>query len=324
MSFSQARETYLDLYLQQKAGSLTPDDFQKEVSRLRVQDNNGSLWQLREDGAGWLKWDGQTWQGGMSPEEGPEGQNNVGPQTLGEFFTLLLKGAWAGGVRRWKVFAVLFVAAYAINVYLMMGYRIPWWGALSQFFATLLEARGNLVTRGVLWLFLPAALVALYQNIRREGPASFMKNFAGIPGLITRSIAETKEKILTVLLLSAAMAIFCCQVVESRLFSLGLALFFLISISYTDRSFLFLMARLSWSDYHRWRGFSPRAMERSSVFLAFAAMAAGSLSHYFFTFIHSNLGYYISVLLVIAAIALVFVKKKPARQREETSGSEGS
>lgn len=312
MNFLQARETYLDLFLKQKSGSLTPDAFQKEVSKLRVQDNNGSLWQIKEDGAGWLKWDGQTWQGGISPEEGPEGQRNTGPQTLGEFFALLFQGAWAGAVRRWKVFVILFAAAYAINVYLMMGYRIPWWGALSQFFATLLEVRGNLVTRGVLWLFLPAALAALYQNIRREGPASFMKNLAGTPALITRSIAETGEKVWTVLLLSAAVALFCCQVVESRLFSLGLALFFFICLSYTDRSFFFLIARLSWSDYHRWRRLSPRAMERSSVFLICAAMAAGSLTHYFFTFIHDNLGYYISVLLVVAAIALVFVKKKPA------------
>jgi len=43
-----------------QAGSISLEQFQQEVNRLRFQDAGGTWWQLHYTGI-WLKWDGTAW-----------------------------------------------------------------------------------------------------------------------------------------------------------------------------------------------------------------------------------------------------------------------
>lgn len=58
--FADLEEEYARLNDLAQAGSLSLEELQEEVNRLRFQDAGGTWWQLRFDGI-WLKWDGTSW-----------------------------------------------------------------------------------------------------------------------------------------------------------------------------------------------------------------------------------------------------------------------
>jgi YD repeat-containing protein len=58
--FAALEEEYNRLNDLVQAGSLSLEQFQGEVNRLRFQDAGGTWWQLSFDGI-WLKWDGTAW-----------------------------------------------------------------------------------------------------------------------------------------------------------------------------------------------------------------------------------------------------------------------
>ena len=58
--FAALEEEYNRLNDLVQAGSLSLEQFQGEVNRLRLQDAGGTWWQLSFDGT-WLRWDGAAW-----------------------------------------------------------------------------------------------------------------------------------------------------------------------------------------------------------------------------------------------------------------------
>jgi hypothetical protein len=42
-------------------GALSTADFLQALNELRFEDESGTWWQVKEDGASWLKWNGNTW-----------------------------------------------------------------------------------------------------------------------------------------------------------------------------------------------------------------------------------------------------------------------
>ena len=60
MNLQQLEQSYLNLANQLKAGQITQQQFSAAIGPLRFQDEAGTWWQLREDGA-WLRWDGKVW-----------------------------------------------------------------------------------------------------------------------------------------------------------------------------------------------------------------------------------------------------------------------
>lgn len=68
--FTVAEELYRDLHKKLSTGAMDRQAFSKEVEALRLQDQSGSWWQVREADGNWLTWNGSQWVEG-SPDRSP-------------------------------------------------------------------------------------------------------------------------------------------------------------------------------------------------------------------------------------------------------------
>jgi hypothetical protein len=59
--FRAVHRQYLFLRAHFDRGGISGEAFTEEVNRLRLQDQSGVWWQIRETDGGWLKWDGAAW-----------------------------------------------------------------------------------------------------------------------------------------------------------------------------------------------------------------------------------------------------------------------
>ena len=59
--FNAMKERFFTLLRQRDTGEITPEAFQDAVNMLRLQDQSGTWWQVRNVDGAWLKWDSTTW-----------------------------------------------------------------------------------------------------------------------------------------------------------------------------------------------------------------------------------------------------------------------
>ena len=60
-SFGELEESYLSLRAGLDLGKLTLKEFEDLSASLRLQDEDGTWWQVRPGDGSWLKWDGKEW-----------------------------------------------------------------------------------------------------------------------------------------------------------------------------------------------------------------------------------------------------------------------
>jgi hypothetical protein len=61
MDFQEAQARFIGLQQSYRSGAIDQSTFLQEVSRLMVQDSQGSLWTLDPETGGWLHYDGRNW-----------------------------------------------------------------------------------------------------------------------------------------------------------------------------------------------------------------------------------------------------------------------
>ena len=71
MNFQEAEKTYKDLHAQHDAGKLTDAQFETEVGKLRLQDDQGRWWQIGVQTGEWYMHDGQKWNKAKPPTPAP-------------------------------------------------------------------------------------------------------------------------------------------------------------------------------------------------------------------------------------------------------------
>jgi hypothetical protein len=59
--FAEVASRYRSIKADHERGIITKADFMNRLNELRLQDDQGSWWQIGEDGQSWLKWDGKHW-----------------------------------------------------------------------------------------------------------------------------------------------------------------------------------------------------------------------------------------------------------------------
>ena len=72
MDFRDAERRYEALAGQWRAKQLTREEFQRQVSALRLQDTGGNWWQIRAPDGAWLRWNGSAWEVATLPAHAPE------------------------------------------------------------------------------------------------------------------------------------------------------------------------------------------------------------------------------------------------------------
>lgn len=59
--FAALKEDFFSLWQQRDEGQVAPEDFANRVNDLRLQDEAGNWWQIRDTDGAWLKWSGTAW-----------------------------------------------------------------------------------------------------------------------------------------------------------------------------------------------------------------------------------------------------------------------
>ena len=67
MNFQDTEKTYADLRTQHNAGKLSDADFEAEVGKLKLQDDQGRWWMIGVQSGEWYMHDGQKWTKGKPP-----------------------------------------------------------------------------------------------------------------------------------------------------------------------------------------------------------------------------------------------------------------
>lgn len=67
MNFQEAEKKYNDLRTQHNAGKLSDADFESEVGKLKLQDDQGRWWMIGVQSGEWYMHDGQKWAKGKPP-----------------------------------------------------------------------------------------------------------------------------------------------------------------------------------------------------------------------------------------------------------------
>lgn len=62
LPFREREQEFLDLSVRRLEGSLDERSFREEVYKLRLQDQAGVWWQVREEDGGWFRWNGSQWE----------------------------------------------------------------------------------------------------------------------------------------------------------------------------------------------------------------------------------------------------------------------
>lgn len=65
--FNELNRAYRDLKAQLDAGRIDRNAFVRKVHELRLNDDQGTWWQIDPDTGGWLNWDGSAWIGSVPP-----------------------------------------------------------------------------------------------------------------------------------------------------------------------------------------------------------------------------------------------------------------
>jgi hypothetical protein len=311
VDFSQVRKEFLHWQQALRSGQVTAEQFRAEVEKLQVQQSDGSCWRIKEDGTGWLSWTGAGWVPGVPPmTRMPAGGF---PRTLGQYFTRLARETAKNIPEKMVFFIVLFIAAWGLNVYLMLGYRIPWWGPVSQFLSTILGSGSSWLTRLLLWFLLSALGASLAADLRKDGAKKFLCDLARIPVAFS-NVFRKNPFAWPFLLGSAAVSLLIATAVGSILFSLLLILAFARALSKGPRSSLFLLSTLAWHDVRRLLKVSPAAGREDSTISQFlTGFTLGALLS-FFLYTLPAAGYLGSLVLAAAAVVFVFNHNKSAVQ----------
>ncbi len=71
MTFQEAERTYKDLKAQHAGGKLGDADFEAQVGKLKLQDQQGRWWQIGVQTGEWYMHDGQKWNKAKPPADAP-------------------------------------------------------------------------------------------------------------------------------------------------------------------------------------------------------------------------------------------------------------
>jgi hypothetical protein len=83
MTFEEAGQRYWQLRTAFSSGSLTIENYQVQISQLRVQDTTGQWWQIDATDGSWLFWNGRVWSRPASPSPPPQTVSAPGAGALG-------------------------------------------------------------------------------------------------------------------------------------------------------------------------------------------------------------------------------------------------
>lgn len=83
--FDRVAQQYVALVGQKSRGKLSPAAFGEAVAKLRVQDRDGSVWQIVADTGAWTRWNGQQWIEQEAPRRTSDGEPAIQPTLFAEF-----------------------------------------------------------------------------------------------------------------------------------------------------------------------------------------------------------------------------------------------
>jgi hypothetical protein len=98
MDFKEAESKYFELKGRLDSGVLSRDQFNSEVAKLRVQDEQGRYWTIDAATGGWLQYDGTKWVSAGTPDgvpPAPRPPSRATPSPKGGRSPVLLIGALA-------------------------------------------------------------------------------------------------------------------------------------------------------------------------------------------------------------------------------------
>ena len=288
MDFAAATQAYLNLRHRRDKRDLSDAEFERLVADLTVDLADGTRWRIAADGAGWLRWDGAMWAPARRPAEPtgtspgsavglglPEFRPPLRPASLRELVATLVSATIASALRTYLiVFAVISVAAWVFNAYLMTKLD-P--GGLVGLLMTIFSAKDSVVTKTILWIVLGAAVTTILLRVRRQGPQVFRRDLAATPQLVMDVRARAGIAGDAWLLGAAAASLLFCTIVGGRLTALTMAVWIFATLSLKGASLLFLAVWLAWQDMGKGRaGPVGQAPDANVVFAAMVGLALGS------------------------------------------------
>jgi hypothetical protein len=322
MNMKEAQHEYLSLSYRYRMKEITESQFRAGVEQLQVQAVDDSWWRIRDDGLGWLRWNGSAWVPERLPElmrlslsqESPEEKDAPFRQSLpfnglGQYCAFLFKQMKASFVKNTLLMAIFLAVVLVVNIYLGMRFQIPWWGRTGEFFYELLGVRAGLLWRFLLWLVLSALVVSIYNRFRRDGAQKFFRDISSIPTLFENAWKKSGQLAPSILLGGGAFAFLICSLANVRLFSLLLFIASLLALSKGTKSNLFLVFGLLRLDLERLVKRDLRSFDYNRAVVLFCGFALGSLVAFFLPLMPQS-GYYAFLAMVVLSIVFTVLRIK--------------
>lgn len=259
MDFKEATDSYRSLKKQLSARQITPEEFAEKVNAFRVQHSDGSWWQIRQADGAWLKWDGTAWlespppSTGRAAAVGQKTSRQDAPQTLAQLFLLILRQMPKAMLKRLPLMIVLALAVWALHTYLLVVVNEGFAPGTNPVLDEVLVLEDSRTITGTLFwiavgIIVPATLMQMY----RLGLGKFTSQLSSTPSWMTDSYRRAGLPAMSLLLGGGAVALLLGSVVGNWLLSFLVAFGIFVTLKTWREGFLYIIARLGWSDWQRW------------------------------------------------------------------------
>jgi RHS repeat-associated protein len=322
--FKQYSDQYKQLLAQQKAGKISPQDFQAAVQQLRWQDGAGDWWTIDPIKGGFLRHDGSQWVAAKPPAAPPAAKSpptpkqaptprpaaapaGPAPKNLLEFFALLLKNIIRNLPRQIVFYLIAMAAVWLLNVYVVVfvnnGFN------KGDFFTRNYTVQPASIVPGTLfWFFfgmLVSALIGLVNPQRRK---ALLAGLTAAPGYVSQSLRACRSNAAILILLGGALGLALAALANNPLVCLTWLMFILGSLLEQQRSMLATFLRLAWQDgQHLARRRSPAPFNLS----VFGVVSIGSGLGLLASLLLPGVFMWIATVGMLAlAVVLFFVQRR--------------
>lgn len=274
MDFKSAENEYLRLLQLNQSGKLSPDAFQAEIDKLRLQDDTGRYWCISRDGS-WLSWDGSQWvfhskiqSNPYNPSKGQHQKGNGGqsekdqntqpgkaadslPESFIGLLLYILKKLPGTFLKRLPMMLLTGGLAWVAHIYVMADLNEGFNMSRGNWYNPLLYNQSQKLSPMILWTAIGMALPSLLGVIFKGRIFSTIGRLFRIPSTLTRAYKSSGKAGLSMLLLGAGIS---CMV--GKQFSTPTNLIFSLaifsSLGNTGKSAIMLVFTTAWNDIKRW------------------------------------------------------------------------
>lgn len=222
-------------------GDLNYNNYIAAVDALRVQDENGTYWQIRADDGKWVRWDGSTWV--TSERSGPRLQGNAGYVAQARYAVqspgLAATGPAPGITSFLKSFVKSAILGFMKNIPWMILIAIVVWflhlfllgianpsaapGTISGL-ASILVIPGNEVVGAIFWLLLSWIISTLIFQIRTKRFGKSLQKLGRIPEWLHESFQRSQALSFLLLSLGFVIALLIAALIQNVIISIQLIL----------------------------------------------------------------------------------------------------